>query len=460
MKMLTPERISFRLPQSLHLDGLDIYIKEEIGSGGFGSVYLAEHEGALYAVKLYRMWEVLPAEREDVLKRIYQEYKISETIDSPYVVKIFGYQEIYSNPLLIMEYCEGGSLRDLIGKSLDDEEILNIAEDICKGLLAMHEKEIVHRDIKPENILFTGQNYVLTDFGISASLHKRLTQTDITGRVRQIFATAAYSPPEQVDGNMAYKNIGPTNDIYAFGVVLYELLTQGHLPFGSFEQYTSAPLKYEEKKKLEEWDYTRLIQANPKAFWKNIIVQCLKPKAQDRFQDAGQILELLKSSNFSAKKSLPKSVEAPKHKITPQSKEVPPALFNKPNAWKLSVISEQQKETCFHVSKLSQGKNKSKLTIGRLDTDNTEHNDICIHENEEASVSRYHATLEKYMDEKGREQWFIRDGQWYKSNGIVDWYLSINGVYVNDRKVGKYGVALHDGDIVTLGNVNLLFQEA
>ncbi len=446
--MTAPEKISFRLPQSVHLEAFDVLIKEEIGSGGFGSVYLAEHQGNQYAIKLYRMWEVLPSERANFLERIYQEFKISETLATPYAVKIFSYQELKGNPLLIMEFCEGGSLRDLIGHAQDDHKVLKIAEDICKGLMAMHEKGIVHRDIKPENILCKPQNYVLTDFGISVSLHKRLTQTDIRGHAKQVFASAAYAPPEQANGELAYKNTGPTNDIYAFGVVLYELLTLGHLPFGSFEQYEKDPLKYEQKKKHEDWDYTRLIDTQVKAFWKNIIVKCLKPHAHERFQDVAQILELLSSSDFSEKPNFSPELRFTESKVGQQ------------HGWKLTLISDERLGQSFCVSTLSQNHQKPRLTIGRFSEDQAERNDICIEEKNEASVSRHHATLEKTLDGRGNEQWYIRDGQWYQDHGILDWYLSINGVYVNEHKIGKYGTLLHEGDIIALGNVALVFQKA
>ncbi|MEK6478364.1 FHA domain-containing serine/threonine-protein kinase [Catalinimonas sp. 4WD22] len=439
--MPVSERINLQPPQIIHLDGLDLSIKEEIGRGGFGSVYLAEHEGVYIAIKLYRMWEVLPAEREDMVQRIIQEYKISKEIESPYVLKIFSYHELAGNPLLFMKYCEGGSLRDTIGDKLDDRKISKVVHDICKGLQAMHQQNIIHRDIKPENILLKAGNYCLSDFGVSASLHNRLTQTDIRGRVKQIFATAAYSPPEQADGARAYKKTGPTNDIFAFGVVLYELLTQGHLPFGSFEQYESDPLQYEKNKKSDDWDYQRLIDSNVKAFWKNIIVKCLNPKADDRFQSAEEILELLNRSDFSSKPVRNKAKVAP-HK-------------------KLVIISpKESQQQNFYISKIAENKSKFKLTIGRLDDENFSANDILIEEDESAFISRHHATLEKFFDKEDNEKWYIRDGQWIKIDGQMKWRPSTNGTFVNDFQIGQEGIVLEEGDEIRLGNTTLKYSSS
>lgn len=436
--MPVPERINLQPPQIIHLDGLNLSIKEEIGKGGFGSVYLAEQEGVYIAVKLYRMWEVLPAEREDMMQRIIQEHKISGEIDSLHVLKIFNYHELAGNPLLFMEFCGGGSLRDIIGDKLDDRKISKVVHDICEGLRAMHQQNIIHRDIKPENILLKAGNYCLSDFGVSASLHNRLTQTDIRGRVKQIFATAAYSPPEQANGAMAYKKTGPTNDIFAFGVVLYELLTQGHLPFGSFEQYEKDPLRYEQRKMNDEWDYQKLINSKVKAFWKNIIVKCLKPKTEDRFQSAEEILELLKRSDFSSKP------------VRNRAKVVPHK--------KLIIISPKENQhQNFYISKIAENKSKFKLTIGRLDDENFSANDILIEEGESAFISRHHATLEKFFDKQGNEQWYIRDGQWINAAGQMKWRPSTNGTYVNETPIGQEGVLLQEGDQITVGKTTLKY---
>lgn len=434
--MNTPEKIIFQLPQYVQIEEFDILIKEEIGHGGFGSVYLVEYEGDNYALKLYRMWEILPEERNDILKRIYQEYRISDKIDSPHVVKILTYQELLGNPVLIMEYCESGSLRNTIGLKLSFREIAKVVHDICRGLKVMHHEGIVHRDIKPENILLKQQCYCITDFGISANLQGRITQTDIRGKAKQVFATAAYSPPEQANGAIAFKSTGPTNDIYALGVLLYELLTGGKLPYGTFENYEIDPLQYEVKKKKGNWDRQSLAQLQTDSLWIFIIDKCLRPKPSDRFQSVEEILDLLISEKVFDKKNIS-------------------AVIEKSKGWYLEVIEGKQDGLIFYISKLIKHKNKNQLTIGRLDRDLNEKNDILLNEGDEILISRYHATLEMFTDTWGNEEWYIRDGQWFDLNGKTEWYPSTNGTFVNYKSIGREGICLSDGDIIKVGKIIL-----
>lgn len=435
--MTSPEKILFRLPQQIFLDGFDLLIQKEIGKGGFGSVYMATYDDQAYAAKLYRMWEILPDERADILQRIYQEYHISENIISPHVIKIFAYREIMGNPLLVMELCEGGSLREKIGKPMSFDQVLKIMEDVCRGLAAMHREGIVHRDIKPENILLKQENYCITDFGISANLNHRITQTDIRGRAKQVFASAAYSPPEQANGKLAFKNTGPTNDIYALGVLLYEILTLGKLPYGSFEAYEQNPLAYESGKKSEEWDEQSLLEHDADDLWVNIIRRCLKNKVSKRFQGVDEILALLPV------------VEAP---LSFNPSPMTSTYFY------LEVMQGDQSGLKFFVSKLARNKAKSKLTIGRLDPEMPESNDILIEERDRATTSRYHATLERFGTEE-EEEWLLRDGQWISLEGEMQWYSPANGTYLNGERIGQRGVLLKEGDEIEIGSAKMVFRK-
>lgn len=441
--MTSPEKIVFRLPQQIFLDGFDLLIQQEIGKGGFGSVYRATYEDQAYAAKLYRMWEILPDERADILQRIYQEYHISENIISPHVIKIFAYREIMGNPLLVMELCEGGSLREQIGQPMSFDQVLKIMEDVCLGLAAMHREGIVHRDIKPENILLKKENYCVTDFGISANLNHRITQTDIRGRAKQVFASAAYSPPEQANGKLAFKNTGPTNDIYALGVLLYEILTLGKLPYGSFEAYEQNPLAYESGKKREDWDEESLLNHDADDLWVHIIRHCLKNKVSKRFQGVDEILALLPV------------VQAPAS-FSPSPPTYPSPIEH--SFCYLEVTQGAQSGLKFFVSKLARNKAKSKLTIGRLDPEMPESNDILIEERERATTSRYHATLERFGSE-GEEEWLLRDGQWISVEGEMQWYTPANGTYLNGERIDKRGALLKEDDEIEIGSVKMVFRK-
>ena len=171
-------------------------IEDEIGSGGFGTVYKGGKDNRLYAIKLNRIWELLPDDREEIKKRIKLEFEISNGIHSEHIVHAFSYDEINENPIIVMDYCPDGNLRKRIGTHFSNEELNRIIIQILSGLNVLHSYEIIHRDIKPENVLFKGNTALLTDFGISANLKKRLTQRNIRGHALKVFATLSYSSPE------------------------------------------------------------------------------------------------------------------------------------------------------------------------------------------------------------------------------------------------------------------------
>lgn len=109
---------------------------------------------------------------------------------------------------------------------------VKIAHQVLYGLRALHQCGKVHRDLKPENVLLNKSGTaVLTDFGISGDRNKRMTERNILGKPRQIFGTYAYMPPEQVKRNRGDATVLPTTDIFSFGVMMYQLLTGGNLPF-------------------------------------------------------------------------------------------------------------------------------------------------------------------------------------------------------------------------------------
>jgi serine/threonine-protein kinase len=124
---------------------------------------------------------------------------------------------------IVMEYCEGRTLKQIIGKeTLSIKKVLDIGIQICEGLTTAHKKEIVHRDIKSDNIMITKEGQVkIMDFGLA----KLKGATKLT-KTRSTLGTIAYMSPEQAQG----EEVDQRSDIFSFGVVLYDLLT-GHLPF-------------------------------------------------------------------------------------------------------------------------------------------------------------------------------------------------------------------------------------
>lgn len=402
----------------------NFYIEKEIGSGGFGSVYKASRDGISFALKLLRIWELLPSEREEIKKRVWQEYEISHILCSPNIVKTYFYEEIDENPLLIMDFCNEGSLREKIGRNLNEKTINVIAIDILKGLNDLHEHKIIHRDIKPENILFKDGRALLTDFGISANLKNRLTQRDIRGYARQIFASGTYAPPEQTQKSLAYKTTGPTNDIFSFGVLMYELLSKGSLPYGNPRDFEDNSEELLNKKMKGNWNREKLIQTTGKNYWYEIVRKCLQTDPKLRYKDVREIIEIIEGGA---------SVET----------------------WKIQIMNGNQGGMIFNLTNLAKNKKKKILTIGRYDKDNPFVNDIYLKTPEKLSfVSLRHATLDLVID-KDITCWYIRDGQWYIKNEKKGWYPSRNGTLVNHQPVYTKALKLEKNDIICIGQITL-----
>ncbi|MDX5319946.1 MAG: serine/threonine protein kinase [Bacteroidota bacterium] len=285
--MAAPEVIHIE-PGSVITSSKQEYVVEKmLGEGGFGSVYKVKGNNAGFALKITKMWTFMPNERLEYAKRFKQEYEYGSKLQSKYLVKSHDFDLANGNPFLVMDLCDGGSLRDLIGKKNSSEKIDQVAYGILCGLRDLHAEGIIHRDLKPENILFDSSGIPkLSDFGISASIKKRHTVANFLGHAKEVFATGTYSPPEQIDPRLAMKVMGPGNDFFAFGALMYELLTEGKFPFGDFDDFMKDMAAYEKKKKSENWDKATLESMNLPAKWVNIIERCLRAKPENRYQEA------------------------------------------------------------------------------------------------------------------------------------------------------------------------------
>jgi serine/threonine-protein kinase len=158
--------------------------------------------------------------------RFHREASIGEKLNHPAVMRVFGDEE-HSRIYMVMEWCEGRLLRQILDEGkLPQERAIRIAIAVLGGLDYIHANGVVHRDLKPENIMVDAEDKIkLIDFGIAGdSAARRLTYANITAAL----GTPNYISPEQVKG----KRGDGRSDIYAMGVILYEMLS-GKLPFTS-----------------------------------------------------------------------------------------------------------------------------------------------------------------------------------------------------------------------------------
>jgi eukaryotic-like serine/threonine-protein kinase len=156
--------------------------------------------------------------------RFQREAGIGERLNHPGVMRVFG-GEKRSRIYMVMEWCEGRLLRQILSEGqLSQDRAVRIAIEVLEALEYIHENGVVHRDLKPENIMVDDQDGIkLIDFGIAGdSSARRLTYANFTATL----GTADYISPEQVKG----KRGDGRSDIYAMGIILYEMLT-GRLPF-------------------------------------------------------------------------------------------------------------------------------------------------------------------------------------------------------------------------------------
>ena len=208
-----------------------------LGAGGMGEVYQAHTRlGRNVALK------VLPdavAHDRDRLARFAREAQALAALNHPHIAQIYGLEEVDARSALVLELVEGPTLADrLVRGSLPLDEALTLAAQIAQALAAAHDAGIVHRDLKPANIKITSSGAVkVLDFGLAkmyvddapsrdASLSPTLTAAGTLAGV--IVGTAAYMSPEQARGSPVDKRA----DVWAFGCVLYEMLS-GRSAFGA-----------------------------------------------------------------------------------------------------------------------------------------------------------------------------------------------------------------------------------
>jgi predicted Ser/Thr protein kinase len=248
-----------------------------IGKGGMGEVYRAFDPklGREVAIK------ILPgafAQDADRMARFEREAKVLASLNHPNIAQIYGVEQ----SALVMELVEGETLKG----PLPLEMALNYAKQIGEALEAAHEKGIVHRDLKPENIKITPQGVVkVLDFGLAKAAEEQMgdaehspTLTISPTRAGLILGTAAYMSPEQARGKVVDKRA----DIWAFGVVLYEMLTAQRLFKGDTISDTLAAVLKEEPD---------LEQVPPKV--RRLLAKCLEKDPKRRLRDIGDACELL-----------------------------------------------------------------------------------------------------------------------------------------------------------------------
>ena len=261
-----------------------------LGAGGMGEVYRARDTRLKRDVALKILPEAFAADPER-LARFQREAEVLATLNHAHIAGIYGIEEAGGLRALILELVEGKTLADRIARGLVPlDEALPIARQIAEALEAAHEQGIIHRDLKPANITITPHGVVkVLDFGlakladpasgvraIDATASPTITSPAMMTGVGAILGTAAYMSPEQARGQAADKR----TDIWAFGCVVYEMLT-GRIAFagGTVPDTIAAILE-------REPDWSRVPASTP-ATIQRLLHRCLQKDAKRRLRDIG-----------------------------------------------------------------------------------------------------------------------------------------------------------------------------
>lgn len=252
-------------------------IEAEAGHGGMGRVYRAVDLDLNRTVAL----KVIRAELADdavTVARLKQEIRLASEISHPHVLRIHDLGEAEGIRFISMAWVEGEDLEHYLAHRgrLDEQEIRRIAEQLCEGLQAAHDKNIIHRDLKPQNVLMSASgDACISDFGLAQNVDPeasaQLTQAG------QVVGTPRYMSPEQLGG----KAVDHRSDIYSLGLVLYEMAT-GEAP--ELRQRLSHPPPSP-------------TLANPAISEKlaRIILRCLEPDLDRRYAAVRDILQDLRA---------------------------------------------------------------------------------------------------------------------------------------------------------------------
>lgn len=249
----------------------------KLGKGGMGKVYKAKDIGFDRVVAI-KITETLENVSEDDIRRFEAEAHAMKNLDHQNITPVYNYGLIEDRQYIAMKFVQGKTMADIISsKKLKVKEIIDLAKQVARALLFAHSHKIVHRDVKPSNIMIQPDGHLyLGDFGISYALNQaRFT------KVGMAMGTPEYMSPEQCQG----LKLNTRSDIYAFGVMLYELCT-GLPPFTG-----DKPLSIAYKHVHEELPLSPdIIKMFPTGIFR-IVEDCLQKDPSRRPSDMGIILD-------------------------------------------------------------------------------------------------------------------------------------------------------------------------
>ena len=397
--------------------GLKSYqITGTVGSGGAATVYkgISLIDQSPVAIK------ILHATDPFIRQKFKEEGAIGYSLQHPHIVRIYHYGEEGGKYYIVMEYVDGGSLRQRLvhGVPAPLDFVKTVIGQSCEALAYSHSRGVIHRDIKPENIMLSTRAGVkVVDFGIA-----KLTSTATRTLEGFLIGTPYYIPYEVPAG----EQVTPSSDIYSLGVVLYEMAT-GEWPF------TGAPLEVIEKHLHDKPVPPRQINSSVSPEVETVVMRALEKDQRRRYQNAMDLARDLgyqpgvpmEASPLDGLMTMPPVLQVP---LTSGNPQMPPPLpFDsslRSGRPRLVVVAGDARNKEIPLA-------QDFISLGRAEID--------VNDN---GISRQHLEV-------------TRQGNQVRVKDVG----STNGTFLNGNRIpAGNAILLHPGDMIKLGNTTLRFE--
>ncbi|HEX4423410.1 MAG TPA: bifunctional serine/threonine-protein kinase/formylglycine-generating enzyme family protein [Kofleriaceae bacterium] len=273
-------------------DGDRYIIERRLGHGGMGTVYAATDSVLGRSVAL-KVLDATPGQDASHHATLLREAQLAARVEHERIARIYDVGMHEGLAFVAMEYCQGGTLRQwMIGRSVPLPEIIGVALQIAEGLAELHTKGVVHRDLKPENVGMTKQGGLkLLDFGLARYAVRPAEDIGLPGRssfiegvsIAAASGTPGYMAPEQYEG----RPIDARVDVFAFGVILHELVTGQRLfPGATIGAISEATLAWRPVLRGDAWD-------DLPAGVRELVARMLAREPDARFADGSRVLAAL-----------------------------------------------------------------------------------------------------------------------------------------------------------------------
>jgi serine/threonine protein kinase len=296
---------------------------EELGKGGMGKVYKVFDKKIKEVVALKLIRPEISTD-EKTIERFNNELRLARKISHRHVCRMYDLGEEGTSHFITMEYVPGEDLKRFIKRSeqLTVGKAVSIAKQICEGLAEAHHIGVIHRDLKPQNIMIDAEgNTRIMDFGIARFLEGEGVTTQGV-----LIGTPDYMSPEQTE----MEGVDQRSDIYALGVILFEMVT-GRVPFEG-----KTPISIAMKHKSEPPPEPRNLNAQVTEGLSQVILKCMQKEKLDRYQSAEELLADLKNIEEGL----------------PTTEKIVPAVEPRPQTSKRRPVTFDTKKLLFRVAAL------------------------------------------------------------------------------------------------------------